>query len=84
MRSAPRDEVTRTAPSSVSAVLDLGGHDLDAIAAEFHAAAGAQVRRVEAIVAEDAVHLMRGVVARLGTVEHQDASARSAEHERGV
>ena len=65
-------------------VLDLGGHDLDAVAAEFRAAAGAQVRRVEAIVAENAVHLMGGVVARLGTVEHQDASARAAEHERGV
>ena len=65
-------------------VLDLGGHDLDAVAAEFRAAAGAQVRRVEAIVAEHAVHLMGGVVARLGTVEDQDASARAAEHERGV
>jgi hypothetical protein len=65
-------------------LLDLGGHDLDAVAAEFRAAAGAQVRRVEAIVAENAVHLMGGVVARLGTVEYQDASARAAEHERGV
>ena len=65
-------------------LLDLGGHDLDAVAAEFRAAAGAQLGRVEAIVAENAVHLTRGVVARMGTVEYQDASARAAEHERGV
>ena len=65
-------------------VLDVGGHDIDAVAGEFRAAAGAQVRRVQAVVAEDAVHLVGGVVARRGAVEHQDAPARAAEHERSV
>ena len=49
--------------------LDLGRHDLDAVAAEFCPAAGAQVGRIEAVVAEHAVHLVRGVVARPGAVE---------------
>jgi hypothetical protein len=57
-------------------LLDLGGHDLDAVAAEFRAAAGAQVGRVEAIAAQNAVHLMGGVVARLGIVEYEDVGAR--------
>ena len=32
------------------AVLDFGGHDLDAVAGQFGAAAAAQVRRVQAVV----------------------------------
>ena len=82
VRAAGRGEANRAVEHL--GVLDLGGHDLDAVAAEFRAAAGAQVRRVQAVVAEDTVHLVGGVVARLRVVEHQHAPARAAEHERGV
>jgi hypothetical protein len=59
-------------------VLDVGGDDIDAVAGELRPAAGAQVRGIQAVVAEDAVHFVGCVVARRTVVEHQDAPARAA------
>src|SRR4029077_10228481 len=56
----------------------------DAVGAEFRTAAGAQLRRVEAVVAQDAMHLVRGVVARPGIVKYHRAAASATQHERRV
>ena len=77
-RAEPDDAVAHRGP------VDLGAHDLDAVAGELRAAAGAQIRGIDPVVAEHAVHLVGGVVARPGVVEHDHAPARAAEHERGV
>ena len=76
--------VTRTPPSSTSASWTSSGRDLDAVARQLGAAAGAQLRGVQSVVAQHAVHLVGRVVARRAVVEDQDAPARAAEHERGV
>src|SRR3954454_3649242 len=65
-------------------VLDLEGHDLDAVGHQLGAAAGTQLRGVQPIVSEHTVHLVGGVVARRAVVEDQDAPARAAEHQRGI
>src|SRR3954463_14499630 len=65
-------------------VVDLGPDHLDAVVGELRAAAGTQFCGVEAVMAEHAMHLPCGVVARLRAVEHHDAAARTAEHERRV
>jgi hypothetical protein len=62
----------------------VGGDDVDAVLGELRATAGAQIRRVQTVMAEDAMHLMGRVVARGAAVEDQDATARAAEDERGV
>jgi hypothetical protein len=65
-------------------VLDLEGDDLNAVARQLGAAARAELGGVQAVVSQDAVHLVGRVVARQAVVEDQDAPAGAAEHERGV
>ena len=72
----------RTGNARRLGILDLGVHDLDAMGGELRAAAGAQIRRIQAVMAENAVHLMSGVVTRLRVVAPPRAGAR-AQHERG-
>ena len=67
----------RTGYARHPGILDLGVHDLDAIGGELRAAAGAQIRRIQAVMTENAVHLMSGVVTRLRVVEHHHEPARA-------
>src|SRR4029078_8079868 len=60
------------------------GLDFDAIPRELRAAASTEIRRVQTVVAEDAVHLASGVVAGRRAVEDEDPSTRAAEHQRRV
>jgi hypothetical protein len=59
-------------------VLDFQGLDLDAVARQLGASAGTQLRRVEPVVSQHAVHLMRRVVTGRAVVDDQDAPARAA------